>query len=777
MRSRSRRSTWRLALPALTCGLLTACAGTEPEGQLLEQARGGVDPSQLNVLLLTVDTLRADRVSAYGSRVSTPNLDRLAAEGVLFTSASTTVPFTLPAHTSIMTGLYPPSHGVRENVGYTVSDEHTMLAQRLRDLGRDTAGFVSAFVLDARWGIARGFDHYFDDFDLGGEQSPNLGAVQRPGSETIAAFDEWLDERSSSTSPFFAWVHLYDPHDPYTPPEPYRSQYPGAPYDAEVAYTDALVGELLDGIAERGLAGNTVIVMTSDHGEGLGEHGESFHGLLIYDSTVRVPLIVRFPGGALSGLQVTEAVSHVDLLPTILRLVEADVPEGLHGEPLTTPIMRALKESDPIERAVYAESFYPLSHYGWSALRSLRSAAHKYIEAPSPELFDLVDDPGESSSLYSDEDPTSRQLARALRSLTEEIEGEQASSDADLDERTLAHLRALGYVAGRGATEVAGYDPSVPRADPKERVHVHRMIMVAQSLVSQEKDSEAERLLERALTEEPRLLDGHYLLGNLALHGGDPVRAEGHFRAALEIDDLHQPSVFGLANAQLSQGREDDALVGFRRALQLAGSDSKATLAIADLQVSRGEQSEARAVLEEAAVDGAPAIVFNRLGEVQALQGDSGDALDSFRAAVAANERFAEPHFNLAVLNEQSGELTAAQREYETAIDKAPQHFRAQFNLSRLLARRGEARAIELLEQSIESNPEFALGYFLLGKERMDGGLLDEAEELTRRGLEITEENALGWFVLADILNRQGKRREANGALARASALRDASDR
>ncbi len=719
----------------------------------------------VNVILITIDTLRADRLSCLGSDVRTPHLDRLASEGLLFTNASTTVPFTLPAHSSIMTGTYPPFHGVRENVGYYLGEDNRTLAQILSEAGWQTAGFVSAFVLDSRWGIGRGFEHYFDDFDLGAFEDANLGSVQRPGPETLAAALTWLDSRDPKR-PFFLWLHLFDPHDPYTPPEPYRSEYPGRPYDAEVAYTDQLVGDFLDELENRDLLDRSALVLTADHGEGLGDHGETFHGYFVYDSTVHVPLILRLPDRINAGRRIDAAVSHVDIVPTVLELTGQPAPEQLHGRSL-------LQAPDDVgDSRVYAESFYPLLHYGWAPLRSLRSATHKYIESPTPELFDLKADPGEAKSLFASEPGVGRAMARSLLDLAQRLEEGAATAAApDLDEQTLAQLRALGYMAGPGGATAGGYDPTVPRQDPKAKIHLHRQLMRAQGLVSAGGDEEAARLLRQALAEDPELIDAHQLLGNIELVASRHQAAAGHFERALALDDRHKPSLFGLATSHQRLGRFDEALLGFHRLLDVAGQDSKATLAIADIEVERGDLAAAEAALKRATTPGAPALLFNRLGEVQALSNRLEEARRSFEQAIAGNPRMSQPHFNLAVLAEGKGDLALAQSRYETAIDLAPKHYQAQFNLARLVGKLGDrVRERELLELAIASKPDFAIGHFFLGKTLMETGELERAEGVTRAGLEILEESQLGWFVLADILNRRGRSTEAAQAVARGRA-------
>ena len=762
--------------------LALAACGPEPEDATpssvradVEHLLSGASSGQPPVILITIDTLRADRLSSYGSdRVATPHLDRLAAEGIRFANASSTVPFTLPAHSSIMTGLYPPSHGVRENVGYVLAPELVTIAERFRDAGYVTGGFVSAFVLDARWGIGRGFDTYVDDFDLDSMAGANLGSVQRAGTETIAHALEWLDGVGAE-EPFFMWLHLFDPHDPYDPPEPFRSEYQGRPYDGEVAYTDSLIGEFRAALEERGLFDESVLVLTSDHGEGLGDHGESYHGFFVYDSTVHVPLIVRLPGGTERGRVVGDAVSHVDIAPTLIELLGLDGAGAGQGRSLL-PDMQGLP--NPLaERSVYAESFYALDHYGWAPLRSLRTAEHKYIEAPEPELYALLEDPGELANVLLEERDLSRRLRAEALELSAELDRAAPSSSAepDLDEDTLAQLRALGYLAGRGAAGRG--DSESPRADPKDKAHLHRAIMRAQSAFGAGDEDAAAAELRAALSEDDGLLDAHQLLGTITLLAGDPEPAIGHFQSALALDSEHRQSLLGLANAYRELGRIDEAVVGYRRLLEVAGQDAKATMALARIHVDRGELSEAEQVLT-AAAEGRepPAVVANKLGEVMALLGRSGDAETKFRQAISSNPELGEAHFNLAVLLDESGRMDDAVTAYRQAEELRPRDHRPRFNLGRLYGRQGRADLqIEAYRGAVEAAPDFTVGYFHLAKALMDHGRdLKEAETFARRGLEgepTGRDGALGYFVLADILNRLGRPAEERQALARGQEL------
>ena len=732
-----------------------------------------------NVILITLDTLRSDRLSCYGSDlVDTPNIDAFAAEGVRFANAASTVPFTLPAHASIMTGLYPPGHGVRENVGYVLDERLPTLAELLGRGGWATAAFVSAFVLDGRWGIGRGFEHYFDDFDLREMETPNLGSVQRDGAETLAAAVRWLDERPDNR-PLFLWLHLYDPHEPYAPPEPFKAQYPGRPYDAEVAYTDSLVGDFRRALDEHDLLDESLVIVTSDHGEGLGDHGETFHGFYVYDTTIHAALVVRQPHAEHAGGVVDRAVSHVDLLPTILDAVGLPAPDELHGRSL----LPLIEGRDGLrDRPVYSESLYPLLHYGWAPLRSLRTGTLKLIDAPRPELYDLAVDPKEDRNLHDARPDRADELADGLAELRRQIESGAPALDSrpEMDERTLAQLRALGYIAGQGGVDVE--DEANPgRADPKDRLHLHQKIMSAQSLIGGHENDLARRILEQVLAEDEAILDAHQMLGQIAAEEGLPDDAIRHFQRALELNPEHERSLFGLAAAYADLERYDDALVGFRRVLEVKGSDARASLAIADIYVELKRFDDAAAALEQAAAAGeASAFFANKLGEVRVEQGRDDEAAPLFERAISLDHDFAIPHFNLGVLYEQRGDLQPAIEHYERALAIAPRLFKAQFNLGKLYAAAGDVdRARELWEGSIASNPDFVQGRYYLAKLLMDtGGDLARAEELARAGIELDRdhrEGPLGYFVLADVLNRTGRPAEARAAVAKGREIQAAS--
>ena len=762
------------SMPRLSISLLLAVlVSCGPRHETASETPGAVPVyprASLNLVLVTIDTVRADRLPAYGyTGIATPALDTIAREGVRFANAATTVPFTLPAHSSILTGAYPPRHGVRENVGYVLAGGTPTLAERLREAGYATAGFVSAFVLDGRWGIGRGFDTYFDEFNPEDLAGANLASAQRDGSETVAAATAWLDRRPPG-KPFFLWLHLYDAHDPYKPPEPFASRYAGRPYEAEIAYVDELVGRFRAALAQHGLLDSTALVVTADHGEGLGEHREQYHGFFVYDSTVRVPLFLRLPGGELAGRTVDTAVSHVDLVPTFLQLAGLQPAQGLDG---TSLLPVATAAFDPA-RAAYSESLYPLLHYGWAPLRALRSAGRKYIEAPLPELYELAEDAGETRNVVRAERRAAAGLRRELADLRARLEAEPsaAARPADLDEETLAQLAALGYLAGQGGV-AAHEETAKTRADPKDKIALHHAVITAQSALGAGKREVARHALEGVLAEDDGILDAHQMLGSLAAQEEHWDEAVASFQRALALDPEHKASLFGLANAYRKLGRPQEALVGFERLLALAPQDSKAALAAADLLAARGERKKAVALLETAGKGrDVPPILANQMGELLAGEGRTAEAQAAFERALAANPELAQAHFNLGALAEEAGDATAAIRHYEEAIARAPQHYQALFNLGRLRGARGEVgRQQELWQAALAANPGFVRGYYYLARLLMDtGGDLTRAEALTRQGLARDDEHVagpLGYYLLADLLNRRGRPQEASEALRR----------
>ncbi|MCX6096331.1 MAG: sulfatase, partial [Candidatus Bipolaricaulota bacterium] len=396
-----------------------------------------------NVILITVDTLRADKVGCYGNaNVATPTMDAFAAGGIRYENCISQTPLTLPSHTTIMTGTLPIFHGVRDNGGFVVPSELVTMAEAFKAKGYDTAAFVAAYVLDSKWGLNQGFDTYFDKFDLSRFEKISLGEVQRPGNEVIDEALGWLEKKKSGK--FFAWIHLYDPHSPYAPPEPFKSQYAQNPYLGEIAFTDTQLARLWDYLGRSGLRDNLFLVFASDHGESLGEHRESTHGFFVYQAALHVPLIIATPFPELQGRTSSETVGLVDVMPTVCEMAGVPVPAEVRGRSLVPSFFAPGAVAD---RLAYSETFYPRYHFGWSDLRSVQNGRFKLILAPVPELYDLDRDPGEEKNLVYLEKKVFEDLSVRAGVLMEEAGRNAREVDLQkVDEETREKLAALGYV-------------------------------------------------------------------------------------------------------------------------------------------------------------------------------------------------------------------------------------------------------------------------------------------------------------------------------------------
>ena len=749
-----------------------------PSGHVLGRLPDGVDPADLSVLLITLDTTRADRIGAYGfADIETPHLDRLAAEGVLFEQAQAVAPLTLPAHSSIFTGEFPPAHGVRDNGGFYLDDEHVVLAEILRDEGLRTGGFVGAFVLDAKWGIAQGFDHYFDDFELGDTVRMALNEIERPAGEVTDAALAWLGEAPEAR--FFSWVHYYDPHSPYEPPEPFAERYRNRPYVGEIAYVDSQVGRLLAWLDENGRARDTVVIVMGDHGESLGEHGESGHGFFIYEGATRVPFIVRAPYDTMQGHRVAEVVRAVDVSPTVFDLLAVEAgQEDRDASFQGTSIVRLLTGSAGPRLPAYAEAVYPRYHYGWSDLASLRVENMKYVAAPRPELYDLAADPGEVNNLFAARPDEADRLASMLQALESRWTDRALPAQVDeIDPDTRARLAALGYLAsfaGGGSAEPV--DRST-LADPKDRIHLFNLMRAAREASLKGNQPAALEALERVLIEDPSVTSAWVRLGDEQMRGDDTAAAIESYRRAIELKPDYAHAVINLATAYRRAGAEEEAILGYQEFLRLDPRNAMIHYELARMLVDRGDLDGGERHLKEAAAlspEMGAAVVSQ--GAVALLRADPVNAQRLFEEALTIQPDVRLAHFNLALLAEERGDPRAAADFYRRELDYHPQSYRVQFNLGRLLDGLGDRYgAAEALEQSIEINPEFAIGHFFLAKSLVDRNeQLDRAMELARTGLELdpgSDMAPMGHYLLADIYTRLGQPAEAQRELASARAL------
>ncbi len=738
---------------------------------ILRRAKVGQDffspdlRESLNIVLFTIDTLRADHLECYGyDKIATPRINRLAAEGTLFQNVISPTPLTLPAHSSIFTGTYPLFHGVRDNGGFYLDPKHLTLAEVLKEKGYQTGAFVGAFVLDSRWGVDQGFDHYFDNFDLTKYKKISLDAVQRRGDEVLEAARDWIS--GNSREKFFAWIHLYDPHTPYEPPEPFRTRYKGRPYglyDGEIAYVDDLVGGFLDFLETQNLTGRTLIIFTADHGESLGEHKESAHGFFVYEAAIRVPLIISLPEvEAGRGLELSEQVQSIDIMPTVLDLVGSDVPPAVQGRSLV-PLIQGGKEKG--EPAAYSETFFPRYHYGWSELRSLRQGRLKFIDAPRPELYDVSVDPMELSNLINEKASLGYEMKKELDSLIARYSApeDELAGPQNIDHDSLVKLQALGYIGAFHGSSIrrSGRD----LADPKDKIELYNEIKQAQFLTSEEKYDLAEKKVRAVLEKDPSILEARYLAGNICFKQKRYEEAGREYRSALDVDPDYYEAIFGLAMVYKENNQIEESIIGFQRCQELDPKDTKPYFHLTDIYQEQGDLEEAlRCVRTALGLDPESVFFRNRLGAIYLEMKRYEEAEKEIRAALEVERSLPlqNAHFNLALIHEAREEFHAAVSEYRREQETAPFNFKPDFNLGLLFLK---GKLFEEAEKEFRSclakNEEYAPAYVFLAKVLMDAGRnLNEAEATALKGLNLGPDRPteiLGHFVLADIYSRLGQ--------------------
>ena len=755
-----RRTRVLPVLLVLLASALAACShGTGPGGA-----------GSTNLVIVTLDTTRADRIGCYGAKdVATPRLDALAARGARFDNAVTVAPLTLPAHCSLFTGLLPGAHGVRDNGGFKLAPEHETLAEALKAKGFATGGFVSAFVLDHRWGIAQGFDTFFDDFGLAQQGKTQFEEIQRPGNETVDRALAWI--RQVKDKRFFAWVHLYDPHAPYDPPEPFRSRYPGRPYDGEIAWTDSLVGRLVDALDQEKLSGRTAIVVIADHGESLGEHGESGHGYFVYEPVARIPLILVAPFAKVGAGAVTPVVRTIDVAPTVLDLL--GVPGALpkaQGRSLV-PLL-AGGGTGPGDG--YTESFTARFHYGWSELRSVRTARWHFIEAPREELYDLEKDPGETTNVASRE-PQAVESLRASLAQFEKASAPQGTATAPVeeDEETLAKLASLGYVGS--APKLTG-DSWKSLPDPKDRLAVYDAMNRVRDLVKAGKDDNAIRDLQGVIAKAPEVVDAYYTLGTCYERKADYPKALEFYRKTLAMRPDHDFAMIGIADVLVRQGKIDDAVAGYEQFLKQDPGNAQILLRLAQVELSAGRLDAAKATFERTlAADPKAARAEVGLGMVALRAGDRAGARTAFTRALAIDPKARWARYGAGLVDEMDGKDAEAVAGYREELASYPGSPKALFSLGRLLMKHGDgAGAVEALKRGVAAMPQWPTGRFLLSQSLLSVGDLDGAAAEAQRALSLDSTSrfaALGHYVLANVYHQRGHDMEASAELSRGKQI------
>jgi arylsulfatase A-like enzyme/Flp pilus assembly protein TadD len=767
---RARRSlrTWTwLLVPVLAGGAVAFYVGLE-RAHAPRYAFGSLKGG--NVVLITLDTTRADHLPAYGYKgVSTPGLDRLAGTSLVFEHAIAHVPSTLPSHASILTGLLPIAHGIRDNKGYTLDPKIATLAEILKDRGYRTAAFVSAFVLDSRWGLDQGFDLYFDRFNP--YQGFNRDEVQRRAEETEAEVERWLPTHADQ--PFFLWVHFYDPHKPYEPPEPFFSAYASNRYDGEIAYMDQSVGRLLSKLDELRLADRTLVIVTGDHGEGLGEHGEGTHGMFVYRTTVHVPLFIQLPDRRPQ--RIRGVVGHIDLAPTILELLGIPPPTDMQGSSLI-PLINGSSGDD---RTAYSESLHAQLHYGWSPLTSLTTRTYDFIDAPGPELYDHAADPGQLRNLVAEKSAVADDLKEQLHDVLALFGRSDLQGPKRMDADTEARLRALGYV---GST-VQPTDDSL-KIDPKDKLQVVGAIERGAAAFARGEFRRALQLVLPVTQTDPEILEAHYLAGASFAYLQLYDQAIDQLFKVLAGRPDQTMALATLGWAYEGKGDFKEAERWYLKVFQYEKDHGFTVLKLANLYRLMRQPGKAEAYLSKAVgpitgslettsdPDLRSKLYANR-AEMYFGAGRLSEAGADLQAAIALAPRAPSLHFSLARVYEQKDDIPNAILNYQAETQVAASNFNAYMKLGVLyLDVRQFEEAASCFRAMRRLAPEDPRPGLLLAESylRMDRNL-DEALQLARQSLAQAEAPAEIYTLIGSIEAKLGHEQEASAAFARSREL------
>jgi len=644
-------------------------------------------PAIRRIVLISIDTCRADHLSCYGyEQPTTPRIDALASEGTRFSHAIAPVPMTLPSHCTMLTGVNPPTHGVHDNFEFRLADANVTLAEILAEHDFATGAFVSTFVLDERFGLAQGFDTYDDDVNNGGVH----GNERRADATTEAAL-AWLD--AHATDDFFLFVHYYDPHVVYEPPEPFRARF-DHPYDGEIAFVDHAVGRVLDRLTALDLDASTLVIVTADHGEMLGDHGENAHSFFIYQGAIHVPLIFRLPtakGDAKSAV-ISGPVGIIDIVPTVCGLLEIDPPGPLQGEDLTS-VLRAEGSLDA-DRMIYAESFTP-QRYGANALTALVGRRWKLIQTTRPELYDVTVDPDEASNVATVHADVLEELQEALDDMIDEQRQDATDSAATIDTAAARRLESIGYTSGGSIDVGAAYAVDPDRSDPKDVLPLHRMHGKVNGLIEEKRYDKARTVCREMVVQHPEFAHGWINLGRIEMGRGDFTAAKSHLLRALDLEPDHADGQNRVGICLTHVGNADAAVPYFETALALDGQFAEA---------------------------------HSNFGVALVQLGRLDEAIDHYRKALDIDLDYPEAHLNLAMALEANGSASDALIHYENAAALIPSQFEARHRLALALASAGRtADALLHFAAAASFRPENANVRFALARALVMTGRSAEA--------------------------------------------------
>jgi len=653
--------------------LLGSAAGAAPSARKLSP----------NVILITIDTVRADHIGCYGAKqVQTPTIDSLARDGILFERAISQVPLTWPSHAVILTGTYPFQNGVQDFTGQPLASQFRSVAQAFKQHGYATGAVVSAFVLDRSWGLARGFDFYDDAFSPEEFQKRDLGLVDRKAAESVTHAINWL--KQPTHRPFFFWLHLYDPHSPYDPPEPYHTQYRGHLYDGEIAYDDHELGRLITWLKSNHLYERTMIVLLSDHGESLGDHGEKEHGFFVYDSTVHVPLIVKPPAGScFRPGRIVRPVETVAVAPTLLA--SARIKDAVEKQFNSRGLLGAAEEK---EDAAYSETFYPLNSFGWSPLHALETSRYHYVDAPQPELYDLPADPEEKNNLITSQGATASVLKEKLRSLLQRNPYKPPErGNANLSPDALEKLRALGYVAYHSPVSQETLAAGLP--DPKTKLEEFNSILSAEDAFHANDFEKGEHLLAKVREQDPKMYIVPFMLGEAGLAKKEWPTAEAEFKKCLDLNLNFDQAMTGLSRALLYQNKDEEAKQWARNALKYNPENYRAWYQLGFIETKTDKQAAIADYEKAVAIQGNFAPLRRDLGLLYYQQQNYPEATKHLAKAVELGIKEARLYNFLGICYDRTGRLSNAVKSYLEAIQLDGKLAQAHLNLGYTYERLG----------------------------------------------------------------------------------------
>jgi arylsulfatase A-like enzyme/Flp pilus assembly protein TadD len=616
----------------------------------------------INVVLITLDTVRADHLHSYGcGKIKTPNIDGLAARGILFEKAVAQVPLTQPSHASMFTGTNPNVHNVRDTGGFALQPFSVTLATILQKHGWDTAGFISASVLTKLFGFNQGFATYDDQMLQAGSGRP---VATRAANITVDHALGWLNTQSSK--PFLVWLHFYDAHQPYDPPPQFRKEYPGDPYDAEIAFEDQQLGRFLEVFKKKSPSSKTLIILLSDHGEGLGQHGEYDHGAFLYDSTVRIAWIMAGPGVP-AGVRVQQQAREIDLLPTILDLLGGKTSSAVQG----TSLVPAFSGKTVPSTYSYEETLYPKINMGWSELRGIHTAHWMYIRAPRPELYDLNQDPGELNNVIDAHPKEYRELEAQLKKLSRLGSSSKETVEfKQMDQQTMNQLKSLGYVSGFSAPS---FELDGKGADPKDHVATLKTLdTITGSGSDKISPTRKFELLQQALKEDPT---------NPTLYESlvDQYEAVGQYQQAMQVclDALHHTAFDGmilssLANLYLREGNLKEAVSYYQQAAQHNPLDVEGQNDLATAYIQTGRLADAERVFRWVLAIQPYAPAYNGLGIIADKRNDVATARKNFERAVQLDPAYVEGQLNLGMVCTQAHDIPCARTAFRAFLANAP---------------------------------------------------------------------------------------------------------